>query len=91
MGVPACWGNRDDRIVTGIEAANQIIADAKREEFVAAIVVARALRCSRRILVNDWDARALPRTRRGRDVMLPAALVMETYFQHVKNPPSVSS
>ncbi len=73
--------------MTGIEAARQILADAKREEFIAAVVVARALRCSRRVLLNDWDARNLPVTRRGRDAMLLSSLVLQTYFPHVKISP----
>lgn len=69
--------------VTGLEAARRVLAEAQREEFVAVSLVARALRTHRRRVLRDWTGRLkLPVTRVGRETMLAAALVVESYFPH---------
>lgn len=69
-------------LVSGRDAAQQVLAEATREEFIAAELVARALRTSSRTLLRDWRRRCHPETRVGRSVLLPAGLVLRTYFPH---------
>jgi hypothetical protein len=73
---------RDERL-TGLEAARRVLEEAKREEFVAADLVARALRCSRRRLLRDWEGRGHPVTALGQFRLLAARLVLQVYFGHV--------
>lgn len=73
-----------DAILTGREAARQVLAEAEREEFVSLDLVARALRWENRRVLRDWMwRRQFPITRVGRAVMLSSTLVVRAYFPHV--------
>lgn len=73
---------RDERL-TGREAAQRILAEAEREEFLTLDLVARALRWESRRVLRDWaHRRKYPITRVGRAVMLSSTLVIRTYFPH---------
>lgn len=71
--------------MSGREAVEQLLAEARREELVAVELVARAVRASRRQVLRDWRGRKLPVTRVGRDVWLASSLVLSTYFPHLNS------
>lgn len=68
--------------MSGRDAVKKLLEDAKREEFLAADLVARALRQDRRRVIRDWRRRELPETRVGRAILFPSAIVLATYFSH---------
>lgn len=69
--------------MSGREAVEQLVAEARREELVALDVVARALRVSQRKVLRDWRiTRQLPVTQVGRHTWLASSLVLRIYFPH---------
>jgi hypothetical protein len=68
--------------MSGRQAAKEILAKAEREEFIGLAVLARALGKDYRTVLRDWEARHHPYTRVGRDYLLYAPLVLQTYFPH---------
>lgn len=70
--------------MSGLEAARQLLEEAKREEFLDADLVARALRVSRKVLLRDWHRRRLPgHMHVGQEHRLASVVVIQTYFRHV--------
>jgi hypothetical protein len=69
--------------MTGISAAKELIAAARREEVVSSDLVARALGQPKRRLLRDWRKRNQPETRVGREIMLASTLVLSIYFPHL--------
>lgn len=71
-----------DVSLSGLEAAQRVLAEAEHEEFVSLDLVARALRTSRRRLIREWDTKGWPTTRVGRTTWLSSKLVLARYFPH---------
>jgi hypothetical protein len=72
--------------LSGVAAARRLLEEAKKEEFVAIELVARALRSSRRRVLRDWHTRGLPVTRVGHRKLLASRLVLSAYFPHADSP-----
>ncbi len=66
----------------GQDAVRRILEAARREEVIAAALVARALTVSQRKLLRDWRRRGFQKleTHVGRAIFLPSHLVIPTYF-----------
>lgn len=74
---------REDQILL---TAAEVLALAKREEFIALEVLAQALQVSRKTMLRDWESRRLPITSIGRRVWLASTLVLREYFRHDLQP-----
>lgn len=68
--------------LSGLGAAQRLLAEVSREEFVPLDLVARVLRASRRRVLRDWTRRGFPVTTVGHRKLLASTLVRVTYLPH---------